>query len=87
MSNIDWSKLKTAEDIAFKEQVQEKFIEHLELKSKLASTDYVTLSDYDKDKPEVLEQRLIWRNSVREIESWLEQNGLSIETVDKFLSE
>jgi hypothetical protein len=39
-----------------------------ELKQLLADTDYVALSDYDKDKPDVLAQRLAWREEVRQLE-------------------
>lgn len=74
MSNIDWSKLKTAEDMLLHEEVSKKLIEHGELKSNLSKTDYVTLPDYDKDKPEVIGQRAEWRAEIREIEAWLEQN-------------
>ncbi len=42
-----------------------------ELKSKLASTDYVTLSDYDKDKPEILADRQAWRDEIRQLEATL----------------
>ena len=34
----------------------------------MAETDYVTLPDYDKEKPEVIEQRAEWRAEVRELE-------------------
>jgi hypothetical protein len=40
-----------------------------ELKQLLAGTDYVALSDYDKDKPDVLAQRLAWREEVRQLEA------------------
>jgi hypothetical protein len=39
-----------------------------ELKQLLAGTDYVALSDYDKDKPDVLAQRQAWREEIRELE-------------------
>ena len=39
-----------------------------ELKRKLAETDYVTLPDYDRDKPEVLADRQAWRDEIRQIE-------------------
>ena len=39
-----------------------------ELKRKLAETDYVTLPDYDKDKPEVLADRQAWRDEIRQLE-------------------
>jgi len=40
-----------------------------ELKQLLAETDYVGLSDYDKDKPEVLAQRQAWRDEIRGLEN------------------
>jgi hypothetical protein len=40
-----------------------------ELKRLLAETDYVALSDYDKDKPEVLAQRQVWRDEIRVLEA------------------
>jgi hypothetical protein len=40
----------------------------VELKRLLAETDYVALSDYDQDKPEVLAQRQAWRDEIRSLE-------------------
>jgi hypothetical protein len=40
-----------------------------ELKQLLAYTDYVALSDYDQDKPEVKAQRQLWRDEIRELEA------------------
>jgi hypothetical protein len=40
-----------------------------ELKQLLADTDYVSLSDYDQDKPDVIAQRQAWRDEIREIEA------------------
>lgn len=40
-----------------------------ELKQFLRDTDYVALSDYDKDKPEVIAQRQTWREEVRGLEA------------------
>jgi hypothetical protein len=42
-----------------------------ELKQLLAASDYVALSDYDKDKPDVLAQRQAWRLELRELEQTL----------------
>ena len=39
----------------------------VELKKLLRDTDYVTLSDYDKDKTEVLAQRQSWREEIRKL--------------------
>ena len=42
-----------------------------ELKQKLRDTDYVTLPDYDKDKPEILVDRQAWRDEIRQLEQSL----------------
>ena len=42
-----------------------------ELKRNLAETDYVSLPDYDKDKPEVLADRQAWRDEIRSLEDQL----------------
>jgi hypothetical protein len=38
-------------------------------KAKLLETDYVGLSDYDKDQPELKAQRQAWRDEIRALES------------------
>jgi hypothetical protein len=38
-----------------------------ELKRFLRDTDYVALSDYDKDKPDIIAQRAAWRAELREL--------------------
>jgi len=40
-----------------------------DLKQKLAETDYVGLTDYDKQKPELLAQRQEWRDEIRRLEA------------------
>jgi hypothetical protein len=40
-----------------------------ELKQLLADTDYVGLSDYDKEKPELIAERALWRAEIRELEN------------------
>jgi bifunctional ADP-heptose synthase (sugar kinase/adenylyltransferase) len=40
-----------------------------ELKQFLRDTDYVVLSDYDKDKPEVIAERQAAREELRELEA------------------
>ena len=42
-----------------------------ELKQKLRETDYVSLPDYDKDKPEILADRQAWRDEIRQLEPTL----------------
>ena len=39
------------------------------LQNLLRETDYVALSDYDKEKPEVIAQRAAWRAEIRELEA------------------
>ena len=66
---IDWSQLKTAEakQAEAEQQAREKRI--AELKQLLKDTDYVALSDYDQDKPEVKAQRQAWREEIRALEA------------------
>ena len=46
-----------------------------ELKQKLRDTDYVTLPDYDRDRPEILAERQAWRDEIRTLEDQLEQTS------------
>ena len=39
-----------------------------DLRFNLIQTDYVALSDYDKDKPDILAQRAEWRAELRQLE-------------------
>jgi chromosomal replication initiation ATPase DnaA len=59
--------IKTAEQIAAEaaEAAREARIE--ELKAFLRDTDYVALSDYDKDKPEIIAERQAAREELREL--------------------
>lgn len=52
-----------------KVQAQKNAARIAELKQLLRDTDYVALSDYDKDKPDVLAQRQAWRDEIRELEA------------------
>ena len=40
----------------------------IELKQFLRDTDYVTFSDYDKDKRDAIAQRQSWREEIRRLE-------------------
>lgn len=40
-----------------------------ELKGMLRSTDYVTLSDYDQSKPDVIANRQLWRDEIRTLQA------------------
>jgi hypothetical protein len=63
--------IKTAADIQAEKDQAAKEQRNAELKQLLAGTDYVALSDYDKDKPDVLAQRQAWREELRELEQTL----------------
>jgi hypothetical protein len=52
-----------------KVQAQKDALRALELKQLLAETDYVALSDYDKDSTEILIQRQEWREEIRALEA------------------
>jgi hypothetical protein len=65
---IDISKIKTAEQKATEAAQAAKESRILELQQLLRDTDYVALSDYDKDKPDVLAQRQAWREELRGLE-------------------
>jgi len=64
-----FKQIKTAEDIAAEAAAQARDARIAELKQFLRDTDYVALSDYDEDKPEVLAQRQAWRDEIRELEA------------------
>ena len=63
-SNYDLASIYAAEDA-----LRNKRRRIAELKRLLRDTDYVTLSDYDKDKAEIITQRAAWRAEVRELEA------------------
>ena len=65
---IKWNTLKTADDLQAEKEQLEAQARIAELKRKLADTDYVALSDYDKDKTEVLANRQAWRDEIRQLE-------------------
>ena len=66
---IDLSKLKTAEQKAAEVAQATKGVRITELKQLLRDTDYVALSDYDKAKPDVVAQRQVWREEIRQLEA------------------
>lgn len=41
----------------------------LQLKTNLRETDYVTFSDYDQERPDVLAKRKVWREEIRKLET------------------
>lgn len=40
-----------------------------DLKRLLSESDHVALSDYDKEKADVIAQRQLWRNEIRSLEA------------------
>jgi hypothetical protein len=58
-----------AAEVARLEALQPALARIAELKAFLRDTDYVALSDYDKDKPEIITQRAAWRAEIRELEA------------------
>ena len=63
--------IKTAEQLAQEKAQADAQARVNELKQKLRDTDYVTLPDYDKDKPEILAERQAWRDEIRQLEQSL----------------
>lgn len=64
--------IKTAEQLAQEKIQAEARARITELKRNLNETDYVTLSDYDKDKTEVLVERQAWRDEIRRLKQDME---------------
>ena len=63
--------IKTAEQLAQEKAQADAQARVSELQQKLRDTDYVTLPDYDKDKPEILVDRQAWRDKIRQLEQSL----------------
>ena len=59
--------IKTAEQIAAEATKATREARIAELKAFLRDTDYVALSDYDKDKPEIIAERQAAREELREL--------------------
>jgi len=68
LTREDFEPIEQPELPVYKEDHSEALQELAELKQKLSDTDYVTLSDYDKSKPEILAQRKEWRDQIRVLE-------------------
>ena len=66
--SIDWTKMKTAQQKADEKALDDAKARIANLKFMLRDTDYVSLPDYDKDKPEVIAQRAEWRSEIRELQ-------------------
>ena len=65
--SIDWTQMKTAQQKADEKALDDAKARIANLKSMLRDTDYVSLPDYDKDKPEVIAQRAEWRSEIRQL--------------------
>ena len=63
--------IKSAEQLAQEKAQADAQARISELKQKLRETDYLTLPDYDKDKPEILADRQAWRDEIRQLEQSL----------------
>ena len=59
---------KTPDQLEQERVQREKEQRIIELKRLLLETDYVTLSDYDQGKPEIIQQRQSWREEIRLLE-------------------
>ena len=68
LTRADFDPIALPELPVYKEDHSEALQELAELKQKLSDSDYVTLSDYDKSKPEILAQRKEWRDQIRVLE-------------------
>ena len=68
---MTFKNIKTAEQLAQEKAQADAQARVNELKQKLRDTDYVTLPDYDKDKPEILVDRQAWRDEIRQLEQSL----------------
>ncbi len=66
-----FKEIKTAEQIAADKAKQQAEQRIAELKRLLVESDFVGLSDYDKDKPEILADRQAWRDEIRQLEATL----------------
>lgn len=69
--------IKTAEQLAQEKTQTEGEKRIAVLKQKLRDTDYVTLPDYDKDKPEILINRQAWREEIRQLKEIMEPTNES----------
>jgi hypothetical protein len=61
--------IKTDEQLAQENSQQQSYARIVELKRLLAKTDYIALTDYDKEKPDVIAQRQSWREEIRLLEA------------------
>lgn len=67
--------IKTPEQIALETEAATKRTRERELIALLNNTDFKVAADYDQPIGDLKEQRQAWRDEVRQIQQWLEQNA------------
>lgn len=70
---IDWSMMRSKEQIENDLHYKKINEEIIQLKKMLQETDYVVLSDYDKEKNDIIMQRQLWREKIRSLEKEIEK--------------
>lgn len=66
--------IKTAADLALEAESATKRNRERELITLLSDTDFKVAADYDQPVGDLREQRQAWRDEVRQIHQWLEDN-------------
>ena len=67
--------IKTAADLALEAEAVTKRTRERELIKLLNDTDFKVAADYDQPIGDLKEQRQAWRDEVRQIRQWLEENA------------
>ena len=67
--------VKTAADLALEAEAATKRTRERELMTLLNDTDFKVAADYDQPIGDLKEQRQAWRDEVRQIQQWLEDNA------------
>lgn len=68
--------IKTAADLALEAEAATKRTRERELIALLDGSDFKVATDYDQPIGDLKEQRQAWRDEVRQIQQWLEDNTL-----------
>lgn len=66
--------IKTASDLSLESESATKRNRERELTTLLSCTDFKVAADYDQPIGDLKEQRQAWRDEVRQIQQWLEDN-------------
>ena len=66
--------IKTSADLDFETEAATKRTRERELITLLNDTDFKVAADYDQPIGDLKEQRQAWRDEVRQIQQWLEDN-------------